>query len=327
VSALEFEVHPNTAEIVARKNLMETSRQEKTMRYLLGKLSEQEKAEFEAQCFDDDDFFQETVELENDLLHSYLRGELSQAERQEFEKGYLITPARRQKVEFAQALEQRLYGTEGVRASSEQEPPLARSKTSVVPAMQNWRVHFLVSAVALAAAAVILWMGIINYQLGRELRQLRSEQAELQRAAHDLEAKLADLAAQRQEGNSDGQLPTHPQFDIMAFNLTPGLPRSPGAVKQLVVPHEVLQIEMRLYLEDDKFTTYRASLQTAEGKQMLQTSGLKSSKDSRGRLLVSFVVPSNALSKGEYLIKLDGKANTGPIEENITAYQFLVVSR
>lgn len=307
---------------------MEASRQEKTMRYLLGKLSEQERAEFEAECFDNDDFFQETVDLENDLLHSYLRDELSQMEREAFEKGYLTTPARQQKVEFAQALEQRLYGTEGVRASSEQERPPARSEPPVGPAMQNWRVRFIVSAIALAAAAVILWMGTIHYQLNRELRQLRSEQTELQRAERDLEIKLAALTAQLRESNSEGQqLPTHPQIDIMAFDLTPGLSRSSGAVKQLFVPPEVLQIEMRLYLEDDKFSSYRASLQTTQGKQVLQTSELKSHKDSRGRPLIYFVVPSNALSRGDYLIKLDGKASTGTIEENITAYQFAMVSR
>jgi len=49
--------------------------------------TEEETAEFEAQCFDDEELFAEMLELESDLLHSYVRGELSPAEQQEFETG------------------------------------------------------------------------------------------------------------------------------------------------------------------------------------------------------------------------------------------------
>src|SRR5689334_12438544 len=100
---------------------MET-RQEKSMRYLLGKLTEQETAEFEAQCFEDDGLFHEMTDLENDLLHSYVRGEFSTTERKEFEIGYLISPARRRKVEFVQALEHHLFGSnEGTAPAGEDQ--------------------------------------------------------------------------------------------------------------------------------------------------------------------------------------------------------------
>lgn len=312
---------------------METPRQEKSMRYLLGKLSEQETAAFEAQCFDDDDLFHETIDLENDLLHSYARGELSKAERQEFETGYLISPARRQKLEFAQALEHRLFGTDGVPVSSDQDQLLARRPTRGDFAIQSWRVRLVAGVVALAAIATISWLVITNYRLSSELGQMRAEQVELRRTQQELEAKLVTLTSRLQESvsSSDGQQqfshPRPPGPDTMAFNLTPGLPRSAGTIKQLIVPPGIHQIELKLYLEADKYSSYRASLKTTEGKQMWRKAGLKSHTDSQGHQLVFFEIPSDTLHDGDYLVKLDGVVGAGKVEENIVAYRFFVARR
>src|SRR5215471_8299970 len=106
---------------------MESARQEKSMRYLLGRFSGEEMAEFEAQCFEDEELFAEMVELESDLLHSYIRGELSPAERQEFEAGYLISPARRKNLEFTRMLEERSRGTGDSVFTAPQELSVQRS--------------------------------------------------------------------------------------------------------------------------------------------------------------------------------------------------------
>jgi anti-sigma factor RsiW len=312
---------------------METPRQEKSKRYLLGKLSQQETAEFEAQCFDDDDLFHETVDLENDLVHSYLRGELSQAERQEFEAGYLISPARRQKLEFAKALEQRLFKTDGAPVSSQQDQLPASRPARVDFAIRGWRMRLVSGAVALAAIATISWLVITNHRLNSELGQMRAEQVELRRAQQELEAKIATLTARLQESvsGSHGQQPfphtQPPGPDVMAFNLTPGLPRSAATIKQLVVPPGVRLVELKLYLEEDKYSSYRALLETLEGKPVRRKDGLKSHADSEGRPCFVFYIPSDLLDNGDYLVKLDGVAGTGEVEENISAYRFLVARR
>jgi anti-sigma factor RsiW len=312
---------------------METPRQEKSMRYLLGKLSAQETAEFEAQSFEDDELFHETVDLESDLLHSYVRGELSQADRQEFEAGYLISPASRRKLEFTQALEHRLFGTGGAPVASESRTLPARRPTRIDFAVQSSRVRVVSGAFAVAAIIIISWLVITNHRLNSALNQMRAEQAELQHTQQELEAKILALTSRLQESvvSAHGQHPLpHPQLpghDTIAFNLTPGLPRSAGTIKQLIVPSGIRLVELKLYLEDDKYSSYRALLETIEGKPVRRKDGLKSQADPQGRPCFVFDVPSDLLNSGDYLVKLDGVAEAGEVEENIAAYRFLVSRR
>lgn len=298
------------------------------MRYLLGKLSEQETAEFEARCFDDDDLFHETADLESDLVHSYLRGELSEAERREFETGYLISPARRRKLEFARALENRLFGTADAHPPAESRALTAARPPQIDFAIQSRWGRLVVGAVAAAVITAISWLAFVNYRLNSELGQMRAGQMELRREQQALEAKLAALTSRLEEINPDshGQQQL-PQPETLAFNLTPGLPRSAGTIKQLVVPPGTTRIELNIYLEEDKYPGYRASLEATGGRQMLRKSGLKRHTDSQGHPFVSFEIPSDLLSRGDYLIKLDGVAGAREVEENIGAYRFFVARR
>jgi hypothetical protein len=300
---------------------METSRQEKSMRYLLGKLSGQEVAEFEAQCFEDDDLFHEVTGLENDLIHSYLRGELSNVERGEFEKGYLISPARHRKVEFAQALEQRLFGSNELQGpSKEQQFPSARPVPGYL-AFPSRAMRFVSIAAAAVAVTIIAWLAIIDRGLSTELGQMKTRQAELHRAQQELEAKLAAVTSRLQEKE---QLPGFRGPDMIAFNLTPGLSRNGGAVKQLMIPPGIISIGLNLYLEEDKYPAYRASLETLAGKSVWRKAGLKARADSKGHQIISLSVPSDTLKNGDYVVKLDGITKSGEVEENIAAYRFAI---
>jgi hypothetical protein len=306
---------------------MET-RQEKSMRYLLGKLTEQETAEFEAQCFEDDSLFHEMTDLENDLLHSYVRDELSTTERKEFEAGYLISPARRRKVEFVQALEHHLFGSAERTVSGKEDQPPPKRMARANFAFQSWQVS-IVSA-ALVAIAAIAWLVVMNYRLKSELQHMQAQQAELRRAQQELETKLATfISRQGTVANPDSQ-PQHPELpgqSMIAFNLTPGLPRSAGAIHRLMVPPRVARVALNLYLEDDKYSTYRASLETAAGKQIWRKSAMKSRPDSQGRRIISCEIPSGILSSGDYVIKLDGIPGSGEVEKDIAAYRFAVAGR
>lgn len=287
------------------------------MRYLLGKLPEQELVQFEAQCFEDDDLFHEVTGLENDLIHSYLRGELSNSEREEFEKGYLISPARRRKVEFAQALEQDLFGSNELQGPSEEHQLLSGGAAPAYFAFQNRAMRFVSVGAALVAMVAITWLLIINHKLNGELGQMRAQQAELQRAQQEMEAKLAAVTARLQEKE---RLP-------IAFNLAPGLSRSGDAVKQLVIPPEIRSIDLNLYLEDDKYPVYRASLETLAGKSIWRKAGLKSGPDSQGRQIILLSIPSDTVKNGDYIVKLDGITKSGKAEENIAAYRFVLAKR
>jgi hypothetical protein len=73
-------------------------------RYFLGGLPQEERDHLEDRYLTDQEVFEELVATENDLIDAYVRGELSGEERQSFVLAYSSTPDRRERVEFARAL-------------------------------------------------------------------------------------------------------------------------------------------------------------------------------------------------------------------------------
>ena len=87
-------------------------------RYLLGELSEDELAQIEERYFADEDFFARLVDAENSLVDSYVRGSFSAIERGKFERQFLTTPQRRQKVKFARSLRKAVADSQTVAAAN-----------------------------------------------------------------------------------------------------------------------------------------------------------------------------------------------------------------
>ena len=75
--------------------------------YLLGELPEEELQRFERRYLKDDNLFQELNEVEDELIDDYVSGALSVERRASFEKSFLSSPERRDKVQFAGAMTER----------------------------------------------------------------------------------------------------------------------------------------------------------------------------------------------------------------------------
>ena len=78
--------------------------EETITRYLLGDLPETKQVEIEDRAFQDKECLASIEAVENDLIDEYARGELSGSARRQFERRFLASDERRQKVEFAKAL-------------------------------------------------------------------------------------------------------------------------------------------------------------------------------------------------------------------------------
>src|SRR5262245_12197631 len=75
-----------------------TEQDERMTRYLLGDLPESEQMAVEQEYFADPEKFEEVWAAENDLVDRYARGRLSRGERELFERNYLQSPKRRDRV-------------------------------------------------------------------------------------------------------------------------------------------------------------------------------------------------------------------------------------
>jgi hypothetical protein len=116
--------------------------------YLLGQVSGAGRDQFEGKLFSDNEFFEELLATEDELIEAAIGKELTAAEADQFEKQFLIIPDRKEKLQFRRAL-QRV-------AKKKQLPEEARAKA--VPSVQNWILQVAVSLVALVIIGGIIWM-------------------------------------------------------------------------------------------------------------------------------------------------------------------------
>ena len=72
--------------------------------YLLGELSELEQEQLEIRYFADDALFAQLLAIEDDLIDRYARRQISGDERLRMERYFMKSPARRKRVQVAEAL-------------------------------------------------------------------------------------------------------------------------------------------------------------------------------------------------------------------------------
>jgi anti-sigma factor RsiW len=279
-------------------------------KYLLGNLSEQERVRVEDRAFADPAYLGALEAAEADLIDAYVRGELSQADRRQFERLFLTSRQRRNKVEFARALAT-------VAAESKPLQFAVQERQSVWQAFLNLlhasdpALRFAAGMVALAVVAGASWLAVQNIGMrsrvaaleaqGREMRL--HEQAVRQQLSEE-QARAANLAAQSQKpsaGNGRPQL-------LASLVFLPGLSRAGTSVQQLALNSmaQLAHIEIRLEPRDE-YPRYRVELHTGGGDDVLARSNLTRRRTSSG-YGVSFDIPSSAIPAGDYELALKGVA-------------------
>lgn len=101
------------------KNTLENKK--KALEYLYGELKDAELDAFEERLFIDEDFSLFVDDVENDLVDEYVRGELEFEQKREFEKKYLTTDSRHERVAIARTLQEELFEDEKVAVVSTEE--------------------------------------------------------------------------------------------------------------------------------------------------------------------------------------------------------------
>jgi anti-sigma-K factor RskA len=83
----------------------ETHETAEIRKYLLGNIqAEDERRKIEMRLMLDDDYFEEILMQEEELIQDYVDDQLNPDERQSFERHFFISEERRHKIEFARAL-------------------------------------------------------------------------------------------------------------------------------------------------------------------------------------------------------------------------------
>ena len=98
-----FEISANFLPFRIVERPTKTVTDEKIKQYFLGKLDETESFDFEFVAAQNAELTEQAQLVESELIEAYLRGGLAENDRNLFEKNYLITESRREKLKFAES--------------------------------------------------------------------------------------------------------------------------------------------------------------------------------------------------------------------------------
>lgn len=322
-------------------------------RYLLGELSERERERLEEAYFADDDAFEQTLIAEDELIDSYVRGELSAEERQRFEKLFLSSPRGRERVLFSRALTDAVSAMQPAGTTSETRHSSWRALFASMRA-RNLAWRFALTALALIVAIGLSWLLVERVRMRDELARARDERIALaervqrmeqQSAAEQQRSKelLTQLENERARTSPQGGPPADnavrqndPSQDkgsgqamppsIITFVLTPGLVRG-GEAKTLIVPRGTSALMLRLNSEAGSYNSYRAVIETVDGRQVWSAASIKMRRPSGREGAISLpALPAKVLRAGDYVLRLSGERPDGGFE-GVADYSFRVVRK
>jgi hypothetical protein len=302
------------------------------VQYLMGELSEEEKARLEQQYFNDDGLFEQVLAVEGELLDDYARGEMTASERERFEARLQTSPRQRRKAAITRAL---------VNYATESSSPVADERA----AESGWRslfnplrVHNRAALAALTAAALVFAVGVLlltfksarlNEKIGSIQAEALMREQELQKQLAQRDARNEELANELQRERDQRELleqemaATHRStLGAVAFVLTPDLIRGGGKSKRLIIPQGANLVRLQIVASQDDFKSYSATLETVDGNRLWSGKAVKARLNGSGRL-ITLALPASLFGKGDYILALDGVNAVGAVER-VGEYYFNV---
>ena len=301
--------------------------EELAKRFLLGNVSESERAAIEDGFLAPDDSYQELLIAEDDLIDAYVRGELPASERELFERWLLASQNLRERVEFAQTLFNSVSG----------KAVPARVPDRPVSWWRSLAGAFITRRPALgftfAAALLVIVLGGLWLLTDRRRTRPSPEQAKAIQPTpvtpRESSTPIATAEQQqptRDEENSNRtparETPKRTAPVVATFTLVPGLVRGENGAGALALPAGATEVRLRLTLEGERYKKYRATLSTPEGRTVWSIEVTNGPSMKSTHLTAS--IPADLLKNGDYVLDLSGAKAAGGWE-SVADYAFRFV--
>ena len=261
--------------------------------YLLGLDQNGEQEKIEERLLTDDQFFEEFLATEEDLIQDYVDGDLTETEKKQFENHFLISPERQEKLKFAQSLRRNLDSQTIEEAESETTEESNESESSQSFLQKLFGSSLLANPVP-AFALVVVLVGVVGISVyyfagGDNLSPLESEFAELNKS------DFSDLEKYKNSPN---------------LNLLPGKTRDASVAKSL--PEAVIEdkvfFRLALPTQTESDEIFTVELQKSQ-KTIFTQNQVRAYKNKDGEEL-RFFIPASVLEKGNYQIKAKSKRSS-----------------
>jgi hypothetical protein len=309
----------------------DTAEEKQLCQYLLGKLAADEQRQIEEQLMTRDDLFQQLHVLEDELIDGYLRETLSEKDREAFEKHFLSSPERHQKVEFAQALRSYVaVANDAAEKVTSKPSPWQTFWAALRTPAPVLRYGFPMVLVAVLLGG--LRMASTIQRLNTQVAQIRTEQGGWREKEQQLQQQLEEerrrsqVLEQQVERAQAQQTPSieNPLPSMVAFALTSGVVRGSGTFNRVTIPSGTRLVELKLELGDNGYQDYRAVLES-NGSEILVVNKLKPERIGTNQFIV-LPLPAYILPHDDYSLKLSGVSSTGEFDP-LGNYSFRVLRR
>ena len=282
-------------------------------RFLLGTLTAAEQATFDERLFTEAGLEKRVRMAEFELADDYAYDRLNAADRALFEQRFLVTAARRQKLNVSDALHDRFAIDPVVSSAAPSTSPFAeRLQGWLGLGHPSWKLAFRVIIVLLLIGT--MWSVLRGPRLGERFFAKRPK-------------PVASPASTQQEAHHSRTSPEPPKQSAqpdqlitpVTITLAPQHGYDPTHIATVSLPDGERGI-LRLQLSAKGTPeTDRAQLLTVSGQTVLAAGDLKPSP---GVDIVSFDVPGRFLTAGDYQMKLS--RITDGAESNVVTYYFRV---
>jgi hypothetical protein len=331
--------------------------------YLLGALPEAELAACERRYLEDATLFAELEEIEDELIDDYVSGALTGNSRERFEKYFLRSAARREKLEFARAITEHAVAwkknrtadalpatiiddssSRAVTDSTRADPRVLPFKrwSMPVPAWQQWTA--IAATILIAAVAGALWLR--NRELRKELLAAEAGAARAREKADTehaevvaKETKLSETTDKLQQaqdlieklGQPGGIL--HVVFTLGRELVSSGSKgEGEKKIKTLVIPANARSVSVNVAFAKSDFLKFQATVRRVDKsatpeKNLVWTTGpnLRANTRSDQQSLQLKGIPATRLLPGNYELVVSGATPDGHTES--VAHYYLKVIR
>jgi hypothetical protein len=176
-----------------------------------------------------------------------------------------------------------------------------------------WQGRSIVVLASIAAGLLIVIGSVLvwqNYRLRQETGRLEARLAELRT---DLPNERLTIVSHFEPVIATSQLPA---VSSIAITLTPGLARSiaPTRESSVELTKNVNSLAVSLTFDGSPEAGYMATVEDASGKVLHTVSDLKSVPSIDAKRSVTFTIPTQTLTPGGYIIRLNRTTSSGGVE-------------
>jgi hypothetical protein len=317
---------------------MQAETQDLINRFLLGKLSEDERAGVEKRFLSDNDFFEQVLAAEDGLIDQYLLGALSKEDMSEARALFESSRLQQDKLESTRSLisliqssssgsmNERagsigtLNSAETYKSKSSLPNPADTQATIVTPSRRTGH-YFLGWGWAVTSLVLVLLSSSVVYLLYKK-RAMETRQASVEQMIKNVGDKLnqetarsteldAELSAERERRQKAEELLSQLQDQdaprVTTVLLTPtSFQRGEGS-RFVRLRLSTGQIRLQLMVGQElRFDRYSVIISTFDNREVWKTNSLDSHSARQGKL--SLILPTDLFSPQDYRIEVRGSS-------------------